>query len=944
MQPGGASNAAVLEREREQQILARMVAQASGGSGGVVIVEGQAGVGKTRLLRIAGELGEASGMRVLRGRGSELDRGFGFGLVRSLLERAVSESPELLEDGAQPAAAVFGAASGANGTDPDLFARLLGLYWLVAELSARRPLLILADDLHWADTGSLRWLAFVAERVEDLPVLIVGAARPDEPGADQPLLDALSAGSAEVLRPAPLSPEGAITLIRARLPDAVDQFGVASHRATGGNPFLLGELVSEFAEHRLTGSAADASEVNEFGSERVGRAIRRRLRSLPEAATTVARALAVLGPPAPLDDVIGLTGLGRETIGAAVDALVAIDVVVADHELDFVHPIVRGAIYDQTPVMERQRLHATAAQLMAARGVESEQVGRHLLPLPGAGDGARVEVLRAAAREADARGAADAAVGYLRRALDEPPDRDAIVAVLHELGLEEAADRRREDFDAHLRRALALSEDPRLRTRIALDLGRAVASCGEFRGSVEIFRDALEAPIPIDDADAVALEAEMLAMAFHEFTCTSLAEPYWQRRFVELERGVQLAPAILAPLVVAIAASRPPAADAIALAERVLATGGLDAPNSVLVGAVGNGLIYAGALARAVQVYGASIAFAAQRGNRLTVAWQSTMRSKALLRLGELRSAEADARLALTLFEVGSGEPGVAWCVAHLLDALFARGSLDEADQLVGRFSATTRSPTLPVALLRTSLAHLYLARGHATAALREARAAGELVSATISNPYCCDWRAVAAQALFALGRAAEAQRMAEDELADARRYAIPEAEGASLRTLGLIVGGAEGVAALRASVAVLDRAEGRLEHARSLLELGVALRLHGARTEARGVLQTVLDEASGMGASGIADRAHRELIAAGARLRRDHRALSGRELLTAGEDRVAVLAAEGLSNRDIAQRQFVTVKSVQSHLRDIYRKLDVSSRDELPVALGLESEPVALG
>ena len=174
-------------------------------------------------------------------------------------------------------------------------------------------------------------------------------------------------------------------------------------------------------------------------------------------------------------------------------------------------------------------------------------------------------------------------------------------------------------------------------------------------------------------------------MAFHEFTCTSLAQPYWQRRFDELERGVELAPPILAPLVVAIAASRPPAADAIALAERVLETGGLDAPNSVLVGAVGNGLIYAGALARAVQIYGESIAFATQRGNRLTVAWQSTMRSKAFLRLGELRSAEADARLALTLFEVGSGEPGIAWCVAHLLDALLARGSLDEADALGAR-------------------------------------------------------------------------------------------------------------------------------------------------------------------------------------------------------------------------------------------------------------------
>lgn len=938
MRPGSVTNAAVLERERERQILDRMVAQASSGNGGLVIVEGQAGVGKTRLLRIAGELGEASGMRVLRGRGSELDRGFGFGLVRSLLERAVGEFPEAFAGGAQPAAAVFGAATGGDGAEPDLFARLLGLYWLVAELSARRPLVMLADDLHWADTASLRWLAFIAERVEDLPILVVCAARPDEPGADQALLDALTAASVEVLRPAPLSPEAAMTMIRARLPEAVDQFGIASHRATGGNPFLLRELVSEFAEQRLTGSVADASGVIEFGSERVGRAIRRRLRSLPDAATMVARAIAVLGPPAPLEDVIGLTGLHRDTIGAAVDALAAIDVIVADHELDFVHPIVRGAIYDQTPVSERQRLHARAAELMQARGADSEQVGRHLLALPGAGDGARVEVLRAAAREADARGAADAAVGYLRRALEEPPDGDAIVAVLHELGLEEAADRRREEFDGHLRRALALSDDPLTRTRIALDLGRAVASCGEFRGSVEIFRDALQAPILIADADAVALEGEMLAMAFHEFTCTSLAQPYWQRRFDQLERGVELAPPILAPLVVAIAASRPPAADAITLAERVLKTGGLDAPNSVLVGAVGNGLIYAGALARAVQIYGESIAVATQRGNRLTVAWQSTMRSKAFLRLGELRSAEADARLALTLFEVGSGEPGIAWCVAHLLDALLARGSLDEADALGAGFSATTHgSPTLPAALLRTSLAHMYLARGHPTAALREARAAGDLVSATITNPYCCDWRAVAAQALFALGRVDEAQRIAEDELADARRYAIAEAEGASLRTLGLIVGGVDGLQALQASVAVLDRAEGRLEHARSLLELGVALRYGGMQTEARERLQTALDEASEMGATQIADRAYRELLAAGARLRRDHRAVSGRELLTASEDRVAVLAAEGLSNRDIAHRQFVTVKAVQSHLRDIYRKLDVSSRDELPGALGLE-------
>ena len=177
---------------------------------------------------------------------------------------------------------------------------------------------------------------------------------------------------------------------------------------------------------------------------------------------------------------------------------------------------------------------------------------------------------------------------------------------------------------------------------------------------------------------------------------------------------------------------------------------------------------------------------------------------------------------------------------------------------------------------------------------------------------------------------------MVEEELADARRFGIPDAEGTALRTLGLVAGGAEGLEALRASVATLEHAEGRLEHARSVLELGAALRRAGERAEARDVLREALDATARVGASGLADRAHEELVAAGARPRRDRRLLSGRESLTASEDRVAALAAEGLSNREIAQRLFVTVKAVQWHLRNVYRKLDIGSRGELPTALGL--------
>ena len=167
-------------------------------------------------------------------------------------------------------------------------------------------------------------------------------------------------------------------------------------------------------------------------------------------------------------------------------------------------------------------------------------------------------------------------------------------------------------------------------------------------------------------------------------------------------------------------------------------------------------------------------------------------------------------------------------------------------------------------------------------------------------------------------------------------RFAIPDAEGVALRTLGLVTGGVDGLEALRTSVSKLDRTEGRLDYARSLLELGGALRRAGERAAARDVLREALDATVRIGASGLADRAHEELVAAGARPRRDRRMLSGRESLTASEDRVAAVAAEGLTNREIAQRQFVTVKAVQWHLRNVYRKLDIGSREDLPVALGL--------
>ena len=148
------------------------------------------------------------------------------------------------------------------------------------------------------------------------------------------------------------------------------------------------------------------------------------------------------------------------------------------------------------------------------------------------------------------------------------------------------------------------------------------------------------------------------------------------------------------------------------------------------------------------------------------------------------------------------------------------------------------------------------------------------------------------------------------------------------------MTGGPEGLQALRDSsrCSSTPRVDSSTRAHCSLWERRYARA--GIRTEARDVLRAALDETARLGASGLADRAHDELVTAGARPRRERRLLSGRESLTASEDRVAALAATGLSNREIAQRQFVTVKAVEWHLSNVYRKLDLASREELPEAL----------
>jgi DNA-binding CsgD family transcriptional regulator len=240
--------------------------------------------------------------------------------------------------------------------------------------------------------------------------------------------------------------------------------------------------------------------------------------------------------------------------------------------------------------------------------------------------------------------------------------------------------------------------------------------------------------------------------------------------------------------------------------------------------------------------------------------------------------------------------------------------------------------------LIPAARGRLRLAQGRAADALADFQACQALFGADawgipIRDTGYVHARSSAALALSRLGEHERACELAGAELADARVFGAPRALGIALRTAGLVRGGPEGLALLRDSVAALEQSPALLERARSLAELGAALRRSGQRTAARDPLARALELAARCGARPLAARARDELRAAGARPRRPWR--TGVDALTPSELRVARLAADGRSNREIAGELYVTLKAIEGHLAHAYAKLGIEGRDQLPQALG---------
>ncbi|MGH2955845.1 MAG: ATP-binding protein, partial [Solirubrobacterales bacterium] len=872
---GGGGAIGLLERESEFVELDSLVAAAARGDGAAMLIEGPPGIGKTALRRTAETLGEQIGLSVLSAQGGELERRLPWAVIRDLLGPPMRKADEgerkaLLSGAAALASPVLAETAAEHQTVSDQLAEVLhGLFWLTSNLSQRSALLLAVDDAHWADPASFDFLVYLAQRVSDLPVLLLVAGRPAEPGGGTRRLGALS-DRTRVIRPSPLSQEGVEELIRRdfkRQPDA--EFVAACHRATGGNPFLLSELQIELHHEEVSPVSENAARVSEVTPEAISHAVLLRLNRLPEPAVRLAQSVAVLGTRARLADTARLAGLDPDTAAATVEELAEAEVLGRDLPLTFAHPIVRRVVYEQMIAPARARLHGKAAELLAEKGGSAEEIAVHLIEVEPAGDPDVVERLREAARRSVAEGATDAAVQYLRRALAEPPSRRERARVLVELARTEAALADPEALP-RLDEAVALLEDSVERAEVLHELGWMLFSTGRHADAARAFSRGVE-EIGSDESD-LALE-----LRTGRFVLSTLGRTGHDAVRELSEAGLldtdDQAPSpgqrtALTQLAVARVFAARAADEARELALRALGDGAMvtEGGVSLLWSVAVSCLIWCDSLDEADREIAIGVRLLRERPSVADRAYVLFGRSWVRLWRGELVRAAADAQAAVDAWSGGWGAHvlGARW---YLSRALIERGDLDEAERAVELAPGDQRYLEEPV-----HQAWFHAGRGQVALAKREAEGARrefghvEALAADLPllrNPAAFLWRVDAARAALLLGDREEARRLASEDVQLARQFGARRSLGFTLCASGLAEGGAEGVERLREAVEVLERSPSKLELCRARVELGAALRRQGAVTEARDRLREGLGLAQRLGLRSLEERANAELLAA---------------------------------------------------------------------------------
>lgn len=933
---------ALVERDRDLAAIDDLLGVAMAGRGVTALVEGLPGIGKTALLAAVSEHAMRLDIRTLTSIGGELEQDLPFAIVRHLFEpllgaASATQRAELLAGAAGLAAPVFGYRDDRDASSV-LGDVVYGLYWLCANLAESGTLLLVVDDVHWADGASLRFLSHLSRRIADLPVLLLLAGRPGQI-LDRLVSGALGGAAPRIIRLRPLSDEAVGVLVRRELfPDADDEFCHACALATGGNPFLLAEALTHLRAMGMPPVATEAHRIEHVRPETISRAVLARIARLGPDAVRFARALAVLGTAAQPRHVAALAGLSIRAAAAVADELAREAIVTVDRPVWFVHPLVRTAVYLDLSGLLRAVEHKRAARVLIEEDIAPEQLAPHLLAAEPESDPWVVDSLHAAAASALGRGAPESAAVYLQRARAEPPppaQRGALAALLGR-ALTMAA--RHSEAAVALREAIGLTESLVDRLELVIELGFLMMQAGRAPEAAEA-ADLARGMVTGRDVDLdlpVVLHAEVAALDLVTMQPPTAVLDRLDKIASRLIGTSDADRVLLSVLAFGAAATGDrSAAEAASLAVRA-AAGPLPARNAwILVNYASAALTITDRIPEALELLDRGLDAARGSGNARDFRYLSMLRSHTAWYAGRLIEAEGDARSAL---EEIPGEPrtlDTPLATAMLIDALVERGKLDESQQVLEASGISGDQPTdtLIMHFILVARGRLRLRRNEPAPALADLLGAGRfLVDGGYLNPGFAEWRTDAVRAQLALGQTSAATELALENLELARTFDAPRSVARALRTMALVERGQRGLALLAEAADLLTDSPAELERAHCLVGYGAALRRAGQRTPALDQLRRGLDLATHCGADALADSARQELHAAGARPRRD--ALSGRDALTTSELRVARLAADGATNRAIAQTLFLGIRTVEVHLTSTYRKLGIHGRQQLRAAI----------
>jgi DNA-binding CsgD family transcriptional regulator len=905
----------LLGRASEREALDRLLENVRGGQSAVLVIRGEAGVGKTALLHHCAR--QAAGFRVARIAGVESEMELPFAGLHQLCAPMMGRLGALPE----PQQAALGVALGlSSGAAPDRFLVALAALSLLAEVAAERPLLCFVDDAQWLDAASRQVLGFVARRLLAESVAIVFAVRDSTDERELVGLPELALGG--------LPEEDARALLATVIPGRLE--GRVRDRLiaeTRGNPLALLELPRALAATQLPAG---------FGLEgayplpgRIEESFLLRLEALPDEA----RRLLLVAAAEPGDDPL-LVWRAAEQLGVGPSAAAADEtegLLAIGERVMFRHPLVRSAVYRSAAVQERRAVHLALAEA-TDRDVDPDRRAWHLAAAAAGPDEEVALELERSASRAQARGGLAAAAAFLQRAValtgDSARRADRALAAAEaslQAGVFEVA-----------RRLLATAEAGPLDElqRARLDLLRAEAAYSESRGSEApaLLLRAAKTLDPLDpklardtylDAWSAALFAGRLASTggLHDVSREAMARPRPagpQRPSDLLLHGFSLAftegRSAAAPVLER--AARSFAGDDVTV-EEVLRWGWLATAAAVMVWDYDTCLAVAtrgvglaresgalAVLAVSVNVLAQAVALAGESGSAasliaeadgVTEATGTLVAPYGALVLAGLQGREAEAATLIdaTIHDATAGGQGTAvqyarWARAVLLNGL---GRYQEA--LAVAQEASDDTPELFVS-------------AWALSELIEAAARSE------DTP----------RARGALDRLAEATSAAETD------WGL----GIAARSRALLSEGETAERLYQEAIERLGRTRLRPELARAHLLYGEWLRREGRRVDAREQLRIAHEMLAGMGMDAFAERARRELQATGEKLRK--RTVETRDELTPQERQIAGLARDGLSNPEIGARLFLSPRTVEWHLKKVFTKLRISSRMGLHDAL----------